>query len=47
MDFSSDELRRALVIWIPLLIIWGLELFHRWVRKQNAQISAILQRRDE
>jgi hypothetical protein len=47
MDFSSDEFRRGLVIAIPLLIVLGLELFHRWLRKQNADISAILQRRDE
>jgi hypothetical protein len=47
MDFISHGFRTGLVIGIPLLILLGLELFHRWVRKQNAQISAILQRRDE
>jgi hypothetical protein len=36
-----------LVIGIPLLILLGLELFHRWLRKQDAEISATLQRRDE
>jgi hypothetical protein len=46
MDFSS-HVYRGLVIGIPLLILLGLELFYRWVRKQNAQISATLQRRDE
>ena len=47
MDFSSHAFRTGLVIGIPLLILLGLELFHRWVRKQNVQISATLQRRDE
>jgi hypothetical protein len=40
MDSSSDELRGGLVIGILLLLLLGLELFHRWVRKQNAEISA-------
>ena len=47
MDFNSHELRRVLVIGIPLLIILGLALFHRWLRKQNTEISATLQRREE
>jgi hypothetical protein len=47
MDFFSHGFRRGLVIGIPLLILLGLELFHRWLRKQNAEISAALQRRDE
>jgi hypothetical protein len=46
MDFRS-HVYRGLVIGIPLLILRGLELFHRWLRKQNAEISAALQRRDE
>jgi hypothetical protein len=47
MDFRSHELiSRALVIGIPLLILLGLELFHRWLRKQDAEISAT-QRRDD
>jgi hypothetical protein len=46
MDLSSPEFRRGLVIAIPLLILLGLELFHRWLRRQNAEISKILQRRD-
>jgi hypothetical protein len=47
MDFSSPAFRTGLVIGIPLLIMLGLDLFHRWLRKQNAELSAILQRRDE
>jgi hypothetical protein len=47
MDFSSQDIHRGLVIGIPLLIMLGLELFHRWLRKQNAEISAVLQRRDK
>jgi hypothetical protein len=47
MDFRSHAFRTGLVIGIPLLILLGLELFHRWLRKQDAEISATLQRRDE
>jgi hypothetical protein len=47
MDFSSPAFRSGLVIAFPILVLLGLELFHRWLRKQNAEISAVLRRRDE
>lgn len=46
MDFSTQELRRGLVIGIPLLIMLVLGLLRRLLGKENAKISAILQRRD-
>jgi hypothetical protein len=47
MDFSSNEFRRGLVIGIPILIMSALGLFRRWLDRRNAEISAILQRRDK
>jgi hypothetical protein len=47
MDFSSHEFHRGLVIGIPILIMLGLGLLRGWLNRRNAEISAILQRRDE
>lgn len=47
MDFSSPEIRRALIVAIPILIIAGLGIWRRWLRKSDAQVSATLQRRDK
>jgi hypothetical protein len=47
MDFSSHEMRRAILMAIPTLIMLGLGLFGWWLKKQNAEISATLQRRDK
>jgi hypothetical protein len=46
MDLTSHEIRRALMILIPLLILAGLAFWHRWLRKHNEDISATLKRRD-
>lgn len=46
MDFSSHEIRRIILMAIPTLIISGLGLLQWWLRKQNAEISEILQRSD-
>ena len=47
MAFSSDDFHRGLVIGIPILIMLGLGLLRGWLNRRNAEISAILQRRDE
>jgi hypothetical protein len=47
MDFSSHEIRRGLVIGIPILIMLGLGLLRGWLNRRNIEISAILQRRDQ
>jgi uncharacterized membrane protein len=47
MDFISHELGRGLMIGIPILIMLGLGLLQGWLTKRNAEISAVLQRRDE
>jgi hypothetical protein len=47
MVFSSHEFRRGLVIGIPILIMLGLGLLRGWLNRRNAEISAILHRRDQ
>jgi hypothetical protein len=47
MNVGSHELLRGLVIAFPILVLSGLGLLRRWLRKRNAEISAILQRHDE
>jgi hypothetical protein len=47
MDISSHEFRRRLVIALPILIALRLELFRRWLRNGDVEISEILQRRDD
>jgi hypothetical protein len=40
-------MRRVFLMAIPTLILLGLGLFRSWLKKQNAEISATLQRRDK
>jgi hypothetical protein len=47
MDLTSHEIRRGLLVVIPILIIAGLGIWRRWLSKSNDEISATLQRRDE
>jgi len=47
MDFTSHEIRRGLVIGIPLLIFALLGIWRQWLFKKNQEISAVLQRRGD
>lgn len=45
MDLASPEIRRGLVISIPILVMLLLGLLRWWLWKRNAAISATLKRR--
>ena len=47
MDFTAHAIRTALIVAIPNLIIAGLAILRQWLYKDDAQVSATLQRRDE
>jgi hypothetical protein len=47
MDFTAHEIRTGLIVAIPILIIAGLAILRQWLHKDDAQVSATLQRRDE
>lgn len=47
MDFTSHEIRRGLVIGIPLLVLALLGIWRRWLFNKNQQISAVLQKRGD
>ena len=47
MDFTAHEIRTGLIIATPILIIAGLAILRQWLHKDDAQVSATLQRRDE
>jgi type VI protein secretion system component VasK len=46
MDLGSHEIRRGLLIGVPMLVMLLLGVWRRWLWKKNAAISSTLRRRD-